>query len=160
MDQDALEGLRALLAILNRQNVNREVDRLFRPSASSTGPSVSTSVPATTTSTFSSASTASSQSLRDLGPIFSPRTVSARRQGRGRPRSHPYGATAGHQFTRVVVLLAGPSEEDVPRGRVRQAIRDAGRESRVCFRSGMTGQEVRTSILYALQVQGHLRTIT
>ena len=44
MDQDTLEGLRALLAILNRQNVNREVDHLFRPSASSTGPSVSTSV--------------------------------------------------------------------------------------------------------------------
>jgi len=83
MDQDAREGLRALLAILNRQNVNREVDRLFRPSASSTGPSVSTSVPVTTMSTFSSASTASSQSLRDLGPIFSPRTVSVRRQGRG-----------------------------------------------------------------------------
>ena len=153
MHQDALEGLHALLAILNRKNVNREVDCFLRPSASSTCPSVSTSVPATTMSTFSSASTTSSQGLRDLGPIFSPRTVSARRQGRGRPRSHPYGATAGHQFTRVVVLLAGPSEEDVPCELVRQAIRDAGR-------SGMTGQDVRTSILHALQAQGHLRTIT
>ena len=63
MDQDALEGLRALLAILNRQNVNREVDCLFRPSASSTGPSVSTSIPATTTSTFSSACEILGQSL-------------------------------------------------------------------------------------------------
>ena len=129
------------------------MDSLFRSSASSTGPSVTTLVPVTTMSTFSSSSTASSQSLQNIGPIFSPRTVSPRGQGRGRARSHPYGTNAGHQFTRVVVLLAGPSKKDVPHGCVRQAIRNAGRKSRVCFHSGMKGQEVRTSILHALQAR-------
>ena len=63
-------------------------------------------------------------------------------------------------FTRLVVLLSGPGIEDMPRQRESQRIRDGNFEARVSFRSRMMPQELRTSILHALQAQGHLRNVT
>ena len=60
----------------------------------------------------------------------------------------------------MVILLGDPTEDDVPRGRARAMIRDAEREACIAFSTGMTSQEVRTTILYVFQAQAHLRTVT
>lgn len=150
MDPNAVQGLRALLNLLNQPNVSREVDRLFRASTPSTASGNPSSPSVTTT-------VATPPSIRNIGPLFSARGGASR--GRGRNRSRPY-TSVGAQFSRVVILLGDPAEDDVPRGRARAMIRDSEREARVAFRTGMTSQEVRTTILYAFQAQGHLRTVT
>lgn len=171
MDRNAVRALHDLLALLNQPNVNREVDRLFRSSSASstnvtstaTATSTSTSTAATSTpSTPLSAlnvSTTTSPSLLNVGPIFNANAVPSRGRRRGRGRVHPY-QNNGYQFSRLVILLAGPTEDNLPRGRLRQVVRDEMREVRVCFRTGMTSQEIRTCILHTFQGQGHLRTMT
>ena len=79
--------------------------------------------------------------------------------GRGWNHLCPY-ASVGTQFARVVILLGDPTEEDVPRGRARAVICDAQCEAPVAIRTGITSQEVRTTILYAIQAQGYLQTVT
>ena len=169
MSDDALQSLRALLDLLNRPNVNREVNRLFRSvssasgssttAPSSTAASVAVSATAPATSTAQSAGT-----LRNIGPIFN--TSRVRGRGRGRPRGssrqHPYAATtsAGYSFSRLVILLPDPAIDEVPRGRRRQYLRESNLETHVNFRTTMTSQEIRTNILQAFQTQGHLRNIT
>lgn len=159
MDPNAVQGLRALLAMLNQQNVSSEVDRLFRASTPSTasGNAPLTTTPSTPSVTTTPATLQTPPGIRNIGPLFSARRGASR--GRGRNRSRPY-ASVGAPFTRVVILLGDPTEDDVPRGRARAVIRDAQREARVAFRTGMTSQEVRTTILYAFQAQGYLRTVT
>ena len=156
MNPNAVQGLRALLNHLNQPNVSREVDRLFRASTPSTA-SGNPSTPSVTTTAATGSTLQTPPSIRNIGPLFSARGGASR--GRGRNRSRPY-TSVGAQFSRVVILLGDPTEDDVPRGRARGTIRDAQREARVAFRTGMTSQEVRTTILYAFQAQGHLRTVT
>ena len=156
MDPNAVQGLRALLNLLNQPNVSREVDRLFRASMPSTA-SRNPSTPSVTTTAATGSTLQTPPSIRNIGLRFSARGGASR--GRGRNRSRPY-TSVGAQFSRVVILLGDPTEDDVPHGRARGTIRDAQREARVAFRTGMTSQEVRTTILYAFQAQGHLRTVT
>ena len=164
MSQDALRGLRALLSLLNQPQVNSEIERLFRSSRNSSPSSASSATStntATNTATTNTITNTVNTALTNVGPLFSPRTAATRGRGRGRGRGRatPYTAP-GHFYTRIIVLLSGPNDEDVPRGRQRQLLRNGHRETRVSFRSGMTPSEVRTSILHAFQAQGHMRNIT
>ena len=159
MDPNAVQGLHALLAMLNQQNVSSEVDRLF---SASTPSAASGNTSATTTSSTPSATTtpATLQTplrVQNIGPLFSARGGVSR--GRGRNRSRPY-TSVGAQFTRVVILLGDQTENDMACGRARAVICDVQHEARVAFRTGMTSQAVRMTILYAFQAQGYLRTVT
>lgn len=150
MDQDTVNDLHALFTLVNQQNANREVDRVFRSSTSST-PMSSTVLTATTISTLAStvvtspsllasSSTASTPHFLNEGPIFSPNTVPWRGEGHG--RVHPY-TRIGHQFSRVVVLQVGPIKDNVPCGDFKQAVLEQQHKTQV----GQASQEVWTSIL-------------
>lgn len=142
MNNEALQGLRTLLSLLNQPAVNSEVDRLFRgrnPSTSTNSISTATitaTVPAVTvsaaagTSSVTVASTTvtvvptapafQAPNVRNIGPLFNPATFLTANRGRGRGcgggrrRTAPY-ISPGPVFTRLVVLLSGPGVEGVPK---------------------------------------------
>ena len=109
MDPNAVQGLRALLAMLNQQNVSREVNQLFRastPLTASGNTSVAMSTPSVTTT---AATLQTPPGIRNIRPLFAVRGGASRR--RGRNHSHLY-TSIGAQFARVVILL-GDSTDDV-----------------------------------------------
>ena len=108
MDPNAVQGLRALLAMLNQQNVNREVNRLFRastPLTASGNTSVATSTPSVTTT---AATLQTPPGIRNIRPLLAARGGASR--GRGRNHSHLY-TSIGAQFARVVILLGDPTDD-------------------------------------------------
>ena len=146
MDPNALQGLRAMLALLNQQKVSREVDRLFRASRPLRALG-NPSTPSVTTMAATGCTLQTPPSIRNIGPLFSAR-----------------GGASLHK-RRSTVFQGGDSSRRPNRrwcacGRARAMIPDAEREARIAFSTGMTSQEVRTTILYAFQAQAHLRTVT
>lgn len=142
MDLSAVQRLRALLAMLNQQNVSREVDQLFWASTSST-PSGNTSVTVSTPFSYNHGSYFTNSS-RDKKHRVTLQLKWRSVWGRGWNRLCPY-ASVRTQFARVVILLGDPTEEDVPRGRARAVICDAQCEAPVAIRTGITSQEERPS---------------
>ena len=94
---------------------------------------------------------------RQLGPQFRVLVGSTTNRRRSRSRRTQ---RSGSRFLRTVVLLPGPRYSDVPRGRLREHMYDAGLEKRVQFSSGMTALETRHAILGAFQQNGHLTNTT
>ena len=72
MDPNALQGLRAMLALLNQQKVSREVDRLFRASRPLTALG-NPSTPSVTTMAATGCTLQTPPSIRNIGPLFSAR---------------------------------------------------------------------------------------
>ena len=72
MDPNALQGLHAMLALLNQQKVSREVDRLFRASRPLTA-SGNPSTPSVTTMAATRCTLQTPPSIRNIGPLFSAR---------------------------------------------------------------------------------------
>ena len=66
MDPNAVQGLRALLNLLNQPNVSREVDRLFRASTPSTA-SGNPSTPSVTTTAATGSTLQTPPLIRNIG---------------------------------------------------------------------------------------------
>ena len=109
MDPNAVQGWRALLAMLNQQNVSREVNQLFTASTPLTASGNMSAAMLTPSVTTTAATLQTPPGIRNIRPLFTARGGASR--GRGRNRSHLY-TSIGVQFTRVVILL-GDQTDDV-----------------------------------------------
>ena len=94
-----------------------------------------------------------------LGPRFGPQRNTTNRRSR-RQLSRRSRSSTGSRFNRTVILIPDPDFSEVPRGRLREHMHDAGLEERVDFTSRMTAYEMRHAILRSFQGNGHFLNTT